>query len=116
MHELLVNLAGHVVLWVEALGIVMVLWAVLQGLLRLSRRAWRAAAGDPAPGELGAIRLAMGERMVLGLEFFLAGDIIQTIIVPTWERLGILGGIVVIRSVIVYFLNLELSRGSGQGT
>jgi uncharacterized membrane protein len=44
----------------------------------------------------------MGEKMVLGLEFFLAGDIIQTIVVPAWETLGTLGGIVVIRTFIVY--------------
>ena len=64
--------------------------------------------------DLGAIRLAMGEKMVLGLEFFLAGDIVQTIVVPTWNSLAILGGIVVIRTVIVYFMNLELSRGASR--
>lgn len=35
--------------------------------------------------------------------------------VPTWNLLAILGGIVVIRTVIVYFMNLELSRGARQG-
>ncbi|MHB1230963.1 MAG: DUF1622 domain-containing protein [Burkholderiales bacterium] len=34
---------------------------------------------------------------------------------PSWNSLVILGGIVVIRTVIVYFLNLELSRGAKQG-
>jgi uncharacterized membrane protein len=110
MHELLVQWTGYVIPWIEALGIVMVLWGIVEALLALSRRAWRAAAGHTALGDLGAIRLAMGEKMVFGLEFFLAGDIIQTIVVPTWETLGTLGGIVVIRTVIVYFLNLELSR------
>jgi uncharacterized membrane protein len=112
MHELLVESAGYVIPWIEALGIVVVLWGIVEALLALSRRAWGAAAGHTALGDLGAIRLAMGEKMVLGLEFFLAGDIIQTIVVPTWETLGTLGGIVVIRTVIVYFLNLELSRDS----
>ncbi|MHB9100159.1 MAG: DUF1622 domain-containing protein [Sulfuricella sp.] len=36
-------------------------------------------------------------------------------VVPTWNSLAILGGIVVIRTVIVYFLNLEPSRGAKQG-
>lgn len=62
-------------------------------------------------GDLISIRLAMGEKLVLGLEFFLAGDIVQTIVVPTWESLAILGGIVVIRTVLVYLLNIELKRG-----
>jgi len=58
----------------------------------------------------------MGEKLVLGLEFFLAGDIVQTIVVPTWESLAILGGIVVIRTVLVYFLNVELRQGAKHGS
>lgn len=85
----------------------MVLWGVLEAFLGLAQRTVRK--------DLGAIRLAMGEKMVLGLEFFLAGDIVQTIVVPTWNSLAILGGIVVIRTVIVYFMNLELSRGAKHG-
>lgn len=115
MHELLVQWVGYVVPWIEALGIVAVLWGILEALLGLVRRGWSVMARHATRADLGAIRLAMGERMVLGLEFFLAGDIIQTIVVPTWNSLAILGGIVVIRTVIVYFLNLELSRGAKHG-
>ncbi|HUW36736.1 MAG TPA: DUF1622 domain-containing protein [Rhodocyclaceae bacterium] len=42
-------------------------------------------------------------------------DIVQTVVVPTWNSLAIRGSIVVIRTVIVYFLNLELSRGPKHG-
>jgi uncharacterized membrane protein len=48
--------------------------------------------------------------MALGLDFFLAGDIIQTIVIPTWESLAILGGIVVIRTVIAFFLSRDLKE------
>lgn len=115
MHELLVQWVGYAVPWVEAMGIVMVLWGILAALLGLAQRGWRVLTRSAARKDLGAIRLAMGEKMVLGLEFFLAGDIVQTIVVPTWNSLAILGGIVVIRTVIVYFLNLELSRGARGG-
>lgn len=116
MHELLVQWLGYIVPWIESLGIVMVLWGVLGALAGLARRGWPVLTRQTARMEgLGAIRLAMGEKMVLGLEFFLAGDIVQTIMVPSWDSLAILGGIVVIRTVIVYFLNLELSRGATQG-
>ncbi len=115
MHELLVQWVGYVVPWIEALGIVAVLWGILEAILGLAHRGWSVLTRAAARPDLGAIRLAMGEKMVLGLEFFLAGDIIQTIVVPTWNSLAILGGIVVIRTVIVYFLNLELSRGVKQG-
>ena len=111
MHDFLVQSADYAIPWIEALGITVVLWGIVEALVALGLRAWRIAARQKTPADLGAIRLAMGEKLVLGLEFFLAGDIIETIVVPTWETLGILGGIVVIRTIIVYFLNLELSRG-----
>ena len=116
MHELLVQWVGYVVPWIEALGIVVVLWGVLEAFMNLAQRGWSLATRRTVRKDLGAIRLAMGEKMVLGLEFFLAGDIVQTIVVPTWNSLAILGGIVVIRTVIVYFMNLELSRGAKQGS
>lgn len=115
MHELLVQWVGYGVPWIEAVGIAVVLWGVLEALAGLIRRGWSVLAKHAVRKDLGAIRLAMGEKMVLGLEFFLAGDIVQTIVVPSWNSLAILGGIVVIRTVIVYFLNLELSRGAKQG-
>jgi uncharacterized membrane protein len=115
MHELLVQWVGYVVPWIEVFGVGMVLWAVLEAFAGLGRRGWSLLMQRTARGDLGAIRLAMGEKMVLGLEFFLAGDIVQTIVVPTWESLAILGGIVVIRTVLVYFLNLELKQGAKPG-
>ena len=49
--------------------------------------------------------------MALGLDFFLAGDIIQTIVVPSKDSLMILGGIVIIRTVMAYFLAKEIDQG-----
>lgn len=57
-----------------------------------------------------AIRINMGSYLVLGLEFFIAGDIIKTIITPTWESLGMLGAIVVIRTILTYFLTKDLKK------
>lgn len=115
MHDLLVQWVGYVVPWIEAVGIVAVLWGVLEALIGLMLRGGSVPRQRTTIKELGSIRLAVGEKMVLGLEFFLAGDIVRTIVVPTWDSLAILGGIVVTRTVIVYFLNLELSRGAKHG-
>lgn len=116
MHELLVQGVGYVVPWIEAVGIVVVLWGVLEALAGLVQRGGSVLRRRTAVRDLGAIRLALGERMVLGLEFFLAGDIVQTIAAPTWTSLAILGGIVVIRTMIVYFLNLEQHATAGRCT
>ena len=54
------------------------------------------------------IRIRLGSYLVLGLELFIAGDIVKTIITPTWESLGMLGAIVVIRTILSYFLTKDL--------
>lgn len=56
------------------------------------------------------IRIKLGSYLVLALEFFIAGDIIKTIITPTWEGLGILGAIVVIRTILSYFLTKDIKK------
>ncbi|HEY3328000.1 MAG TPA: DUF1622 domain-containing protein [Novimethylophilus sp.] len=111
MHELLVQWVSYVVPVIEAVGVVIVLWGVFQGFAGLACRAWTALRRHPLPGSLDDIRILISEKLVLGLEFFLAGDVIQTIVVPSWQSLGVLGGIVGIRTVIVYFLDKEMQMG-----
>jgi uncharacterized membrane protein len=57
-----------------------------------------------------AIRIKLGSYLILALEFFIAGDIVKTIITPTWESLGKLGAIVAIRTVLSYFLTKDLKK------
>ena len=46
------------------------------------------------------------------LEFLIAADIIHTIVKPTLEELAILGSIVIIRTIISYFLGKEMGDGA----
>lgn len=57
---------------------------------------------------LGAIRLQFGVWLALALEFQLGADILATTIAPTFETLGKLGAIALIRTFLNYFLNKEL--------
>lgn len=57
-----------------------------------------------------SIRIKLESYLVLALEFFIAGNIVKTIITPTWQSLGILGAIVVIRTVLSYFLTKDLKK------
>jgi uncharacterized membrane protein len=45
---------------------------------------------------------------LFALEFLIAADIIQTILKPTSQDLIELGGVVLIRVVLSYFLNKEI--------
>lgn len=54
------------------------------------------------------IKIEVGYYLLLGLEFLIASDIIDTILNPSFQDLGILAGTVVIRTGLSYFLNKEI--------
>lgn len=56
------------------------------------------------------IKIEVGYYLLLGLEFLIASDIIDTILNPTFEDLGILAGTVIIRTGLSYFLNKEIEN------
>lgn len=55
------------------------------------------------------IRWTFTTRILIGLEFFVAADLLKTILEPTLEDLLILGSLVTIRTVVSYFLGREVS-------
>ena len=55
------------------------------------------------------LRLVFARHLALGLEFELAADILLTIIEPTWELLGLLAAIIVLRTALTFFLERELA-------
>lgn len=59
--------------------------------------------------QIGELRRKLGVYLLFALELLIAWDIIQTVIDPTYEILIQLGGIVLIRTVISYFLEKEVS-------
>jgi uncharacterized membrane protein len=56
------------------------------------------------------IRLFLGHYLALGLEFQIGADILSTAVAPTFDDVLLLGAIVVIRTVLNYFLSKELER------
>ncbi|AKB85285.1 hypothetical protein MCMEM_1232 [Methanococcoides methylutens MM1] len=53
------------------------------------------------------IRRELTDKIIFGLEFYIAADVIETVLAPTTEELIILGAIVGIRTVLGYFLGKE---------
>lgn len=56
------------------------------------------------------LRLRFGMWLGLALEFQLASDILNTTIAPSFDELGKLGVIVLIRTFLNYFLSKELGE------
>ncbi len=58
--------------------------------------------------DINYIRLQFGDSVILGLEFMVGADIIGSLVEPDYYNLGLLAIIVLIRTVLSYFLNQEL--------
>lgn len=56
------------------------------------------------------LRLRLGSWLALALEFQLGADILSTTIAPTFEELGKLGAIALIRTFLNYFISQELAE------
>ncbi len=54
------------------------------------------------------IRIQFGSSLTLALELLLAADILATAIAPTWDDIGKLAAIAVLRTALNYFLEREL--------
>ncbi|EAZ90511.1 DUF1622 domain-containing protein [Crocosphaera chwakensis] len=54
------------------------------------------------------VRLRFGSWLALALEFQLASDVLSTTVAPSFQALGKLGAIAVIRTFLNYFLTKEL--------
>lgn len=100
----------HVSLVIGVIGLTVILWGVLLGVLRLLRLEWASLSGRDILVEREDLRHHLGYYLLLGLEFLIAADIIHTVLTPTLADLAILGAIVAIRTVISFSINWELRQ------
>ena len=56
-----------------------------------------------------SVRLTLASYLALALEFQLGADVLSTAIAPTWDKIGKLGAIAVIRTALNFFLMREIA-------
>lgn len=60
-------------------------------------------------GAYDQYRANLGRGILLGLEFLVGADIVATVTAPlTWESVGLLGMIVIIRTALSFSLEIEI--------
>ncbi len=105
----------------ELIGVVIIVYGAIVTLIFLVRTERKSV--QQAGHSQYKIKQQFTARILTGLEFFIAGDVLKTIINPTLESLAIVGAIVAIRAALTYLLNRELKderereqSGTKQGT
>jgi uncharacterized membrane protein len=90
---------------IEFVGVLLILGGAVAATVRFLTR-WASAGLDSAYREY---RQHLGRAILIGLEFLVAGDIINTVAVdPTFRSVGILAGIVAIRTFLSLSLGVEI--------
>lgn len=70
---------------------------------------WQLMRGRPGEDVFSLYRSNIGRAILLGLEFLVAADIINTVAIePTLQSLAVLGGIVLIRTFLSFSLEVEI--------
>lgn len=95
---------------IGAIGIIVIVYGVIVGFVELVRLELRRFHGTDIWQKRNVVRQDVGYYILLGLEFLIAADIVHTVPRPTLQELAVLGAIVVIRTVISYFLEREMDR------
>ncbi|MEV8046848.1 DUF1622 domain-containing protein [Streptomyces griseoluteus] len=93
----LIESAGALIIFIGAV------WAFVQ-FVRAGLRGRGKVAG------FNRIRLSLGQFLVLGLEFQLAGDVLRTAVAPSFAEIGQLAAIAAIRTALNYFLGREIAQ------
>jgi uncharacterized membrane protein len=105
VEELFIQASRAAVLLIEGAAVLVVTFGSLEALFKLLLVMARPSASH---GMRKAIWRRFGVWLLLGLEFALAADIITSVISPTWQDIGELGAIAVIRTFLNYFLEHDL--------
>ena len=98
----------HVSFWIGILGVLVIVFGVAGGVVRFLRSEVQSARGTNVEVDRKRLRHVLGYYLLLGLEFLIAADIIDTLMKPSVQDLVVLGAIVLIRTVISFSLNAEL--------
>jgi len=99
--------AAHTVSRILELGGVAIIAA--GALLTLTQFVLQLVQKKDVPTAIAAFRSSLGRAILLGLEFLIAADIINTVAVtPTLMSVAVLAGIVAIRTFLSFSLELEI--------
>jgi uncharacterized membrane protein len=101
----------HLGVGVSMVGVLIIVYGVMVGLLRFVRSEVHALNGTKVDAERRHLRHLLGYYLLLGLEFLIAADIIETLMKPTVNGFNdfiVLGSTIVVRTVISWSLDKEL--------
>jgi uncharacterized membrane protein len=110
MEEGLFFVTKYVVLLIDAMAFVVLAYGSVEAFAGVARGVLAASITND---EERSVWLRYARRIVAGLTFQLAADIIETSIAPGWNDIGRLAAIAAIRTFLNYFLERDVVEVRG---
>ncbi len=95
LNVILDGLAEWAILFIELVGVLMIIAAVILGLIALFRR-------DPLA------RLKLDRGLATGLAFLMGGEILRTILVRDLQGILVVGALVLLRGALALLIHWEI--------
>lgn len=83
-------------------GSALIIYGGIQAIIGLVRSAFKEKRTSR-----GTLKSEFTAYIIFGLEFFIAGDVLTTVLDPSIEDITLLGAVVLIRVILGYFLEKE---------
>jgi len=107
MESMLAQIAHYAGTLIEAMALVIIVVGSVEAFVTGTRAMVSKQATE---NDKRAVWLRYGRWLVAGLTFQLAADLVHTSIAPTWDDVGRLGAIAVIRTFLSYFLERDMDE------
>jgi len=105
LEDILRLVSAYTALFVEAIAVLLIACGAAQAFVTTISHVVRG--GNPI-GWRHDLFVRFGIWLLLGLQFALAADIVRSVIAPTWNDIGKLGAIAIIRTFLNYFLEKDI--------
>ena len=89
--------------FLESIGAIVILASAIHSFIQFAQRFF---SKDDIK-----IRIVFASRLTLALEFKVGAEILRTVLVRSWQELGHLAAIIILRAVLNYILHLEMNHG-----
>lgn len=106
MKEWLIYLSGQTIILIDFVALLVIALGTVEVLINVARTAFTSTTGH----EQREVWIRYARWLVAGLTLQLGADIIETAITTSWDAIGRIVAIALIRTFLNYFLELDISE------
>jgi uncharacterized membrane protein len=106
MKEWLIFISEHTIVVIDMIALLVVLFGTVEVVINMLRVVF----ADTTEEDRSHMWLRYGRWLVVALTFQLAADIVETSITTSWEAVGRIAAVAVIRTFLNYFLERDLAE------